>query len=286
MRALLGYDKKLGYSRKEQAVRNTYHGNAKISLADLPTSIDWRTSGVVSPVKDQGDCGSCWSFATAETMESIWALKSGQLWVLSEQQILDCTVNPQNCGGSGGCGGGTVEVALTTINKLGGLSSEWTYPYLSYHGHNQPSCRFNNQTTPPVVNINSYVSLPSNEYEPLLNAIATIGPIAISVDATSWSFYATGVYNGCNQTNPDIDHAVQLVGYGTESDGTNYWLVRNSWTPSWGENGYIKLLRPANNTCGIDLTPQDGDGCDGGPSTVTVCGTCGILFDSVYPVFA
>jgi len=290
MQSLYGYDKQLGFSRKERAVRDTYYANSKLSasLLDssaLPSTVDWRRLGVVSPVKDQGNCGSCWTFATAETIESHWAITSGDLWELSEQQILDCTVNPQNCGGTGGCAGGTVEVATASIIKLGGLSSEWTYPYLSYNGQNQPSCGFSNSSTPPAVSPANYVSLPSNQYEPLINAIATIGPIAISVDASSWSFYATGVYNGCNQTNPDLDHAVQLVGYGTEN-GADYWLVRNSWSPSWGENGYIKLYREGNNTtCGTDLSPQDGDGCTGGPTSVTVCGTCGILYDSVYPIF-
>jgi cathepsin L len=283
MRSLYGYNKALGFSRKEAAVKATASNIKVSSPADLPESVDWRQQFVVTAVKDQGDCGSCWSFATAETIESHWALATGDLWTLSEQQILDCTINPQHCGGTGGCEGGTVEVAMDTIIKVGGLSSEWTYPYLSHAGNDQPQCLFNTTTTPPAVNISSYVSLPSNQYEPLISAVATNGPIAISVDASTWSFYSTGVYNGCNQTNPDLDHAVQLVGYGSEN-GLDYWLVRNSWTPAWGENGYIKIFRTANNTCGTDLSPGDGDGCDGGPSSVEVCGTCGILYDSVYPV--
>jgi len=284
LKTLYGYNKKLGYSRKENAVRATAHMQELPIGAPLPDSVDWRTSGVVTAVKDQGDCGSCWSFATAETIESHWAVKSGELWDLSEQQILDCTINPQHCGGTGGCEGGTCEVAMATIIKMGGLSSEWTYPYLSHAGNDDPKCSFSDISTPPAVTLSGYVSITSNEYLPLLTAVATLGPIAISVDASAWSSYATGVFNGCNQTNPDLDHAVQLVGYGTEN-GMDYWLVRNSWTPTWGEAGYIKLLRSANVTCGTDLNPNDGDGCDGGPSTVTVCGTCGILYDSVYPIF-
>jgi len=237
--------------------------------------------GVVTAVKDQGDCGSCWTFATAETIESHYAIAKGPLWDLSEQQILDCTSNPDQCGGTGGCSGGTVEVAMASIIKDGGIASEWTYPYLSYTGTNFPTCGLNN--TSPAVQISNYVVLPSNEYLPLMTAVATVGPIAISVDASSWQFYSTGVYNGCNQTNPDLDHAVQLVGYGTETGG-DYWLVRNSWSPAWGENGYIKLFRTSTVQCGTDTKPGDGDGCDGGPASVTVCGTCGILFDTVYPV--
>jgi len=282
MKTLYGYNKALGYSRKEAAVRATYTPS-EINVGDLPASVDWRTQqNVLTAVKDQGRCGSCWSFATAEVIESFIALKTGNLQDLSEQQILDCTVNPQHCGGTGGCEGGTVEVAIASIVKQGGLASEWTYPYQSWAGKDFPQCRTNHSTTPAAAKLSGYVSLPSNQYAPLLNAVATLGPIAISVDASSWSFYTTGVYNGCNQTNPDIDHAVLLVGYGTEN-GQDYWLVRNSWTPLWGEAGYIKLFRTSTVQCGTDTSPSDGDGCDGGPATVTVCGTCGILFDSVYP---
>jgi len=279
LKTLSGYNKKMGYARRSRSLQQA---PVIPSLVDsLPASVDWRQQGVVSAVKDQGHCGSCWTFATAETIESHWAINTSQLWDLSEQQILDCTSNPQHCGGQGGCQGGTVEVAIASIIKAGGLSSEWTYPYVSYQGKDFPTCG----TVTPAVKVANYVVLPPNEYQPLLNAVATIGPIAISVDASTWHFYATGVFNGCNQTNPDLNHAVQLVGYGVEH-GHNYWLVRNSWSPSWGEEGYIKILRTPTVQCGVDLNPADGDGCDGGPPNVTVCGTCGILYDNVYPVIS
>ena len=117
-----------------------------------------------------------------------------------------------------------------------------------------------------------------------MNAVATIGPIAISVDASEWHSYNGGVFNGCNQTNPDVNHVTVLVGYGSEN-GQNYWLVRNSWSASWGEAGYIKLLRTddENNNCGSDFTPWDGSGCNGKTEPWKVCGTCGILMDSSYP---
>jgi len=281
-RGLLGYRKAMGYSSKaERAKRAVVHPTPIIPAHQLPALVDWRTKGVVTPVKDQGECGSCWSFATAETIESHFAInKSLPISELSEQQILDCTLNPKHCGGTGGCSGGTAEVAMDSIIKQGGLSSEWTYPYVSHAGKDGTKC---NTPLSPVVRLDGYVSLPPNEYLPLLTAVATVGPISISVDASSWSFYATGVFNGCNKTNPDLDHAVQLVGYGTEN-GHDYWLVRNSWTTGWGESGYIKVMRTATVQCGIDLTPADGSGCDGGPANVTVCGTCGILYDNVYPL--
>jgi len=252
------------------------------SAGPLPRHIDWRDKGIVSPVKDQGKCGSCWTFGTAVTIESYWALATGQLVSLSEQQILDCTPNPNQCGGTGGCEGGTAELAYETLIQIGGLSSEWTYPYRSYFGDDF-ACSFDKSKTPPQAMLTSYTTLPSNVYAPLLNAVATVGPIAISVDASAWSDYESGVFNGCNQTNPDINHAVQLVGYGTDPQYGDYWIVRNSWSPVWGDEGYLKIMRTSQIQCGTDLNPSDGTGCSGGPPTVTVCGTCGILYDSSYP---
>jgi len=254
-----------------------------LSTTVLPDRVDWREKGIVTPVKDQGQCGSCWTFATAETIESHWALANGgQLPVLSEQQILDCTPNPNQCGGTGGCGGGTAELAMQQIINMGGLSSEWTYSYNSYYGA-AFTCKFSN-STPPAAKIRSFVKLPENVFDPLMIAVAHIGPIAISVDASSWSNYESGVYNGCNQSNPDIDHAVQLVGYGTDPIRGDYWLVRNSWSPAWGEDGYIRLWRTPKVICGTDTHPSDGTGCRNGPPTVRVCGTCGILYDNSYPI--
>jgi len=249
--------------------------------AAIPLAVDWRDKGIVTPVKDQGDCGSCWSFATTEITESYWAMATGKVNILSEQQILDCTPNPLHCGGTGGCGGATAELAFAQITKMGGLSSEWTYPYISYYGTDY-SCKMNQ--VEPIAKVASFVNLPVNEHDPVLNYVATSGPLAISVDASTWSSYESGVYNGCNQTNPDLDHAVVLVGYGTDAQLGDYWIVRNSWSPQWGEEGYIRLKRQDPAPCGIDINPSDGDGCTGGPPTVDVCGTCGILFDTLYPV--
>jgi len=262
----------------------THHAeNTYLAQGDLPVSVDWRDKGVISAVKDQGNCGSCWTFATVEATESAYALATGKLHVLSEQQILDCTPNPNHCGGTGGCDGGTAELAWAKIIAMGGLDSEWIYPYQSYFG-NAYTCRYGHAN--PAVRVSSFVNLPVNEQDPILNYLAASGPLAISVDASTWSSYESGVFNGCNQTNPDIDHAVQLVGYGTDSTLGDFWLVRNSWSPAWGENGYIRLKRTTQIQCGTDLTPSDGDGCSDGPPTVKVCGTCGVLFDGVYPVVA
>jgi len=254
-------------------------------LADFNASawvgvnVDWRSKGIITPPKDQGGCGSCWTFSTAEQIESAYAQKSGKLVRLSEQQILDCTPNPNDCGGTGGCGGGTVELAVARIVQMGGLTLEKDYPYVSGDGSNFP-CDMSKFK--PAVKVAAYVDLPSNQAGPIVQYVGTTGPLSISVDASSWSGYESGVFDGCDMSNPDIDHAVQLVGFGTDSSSGDYWLVRNSWGQDYGEEGYIRLRRYATPPCGVDSTPADGDGCNGGPTQVTVCGNCGILYDTVY----
>jgi len=227
------------------------------------------------------------TFATVETIESQWAITSNGAYLtdLSEQQILDCTPNPDQCGGTGGCGGGTAELAFDQIMQNGGLSTEWTYPYLSYYGQSS-NCQFNGTNSRAIINISGYKVLPSNKYDPLLNAVATVGPIAVTVDASAWGDFSSGVFDGCNQTNPDLNHAVLLVGYGTDMNFGDYWLVRNSWGPLYGESGYIRIKRTQSLRCGIDMNPSDGTGCSDGPPQVTVCGTCGILYDSTYPIIS
>jgi cathepsin L len=280
-RTRLGVKKSLLY--KHHAETLVVERPPVVDVSALPPNVDWREKNIISPVKDQGDCGSCWTFATAEVTESYWAMATGKLNILSEQQILDCTPNPNHCGGTGGCEGGTAELAWAQITQTGGLSSEWTYPYISYTGTD-----FSCKTTQivPIAKVSKFMNLPVNEQDPILSYLASSGPLAISVDASTWSSYESGVFNGCNQTNPDLDHAVMLVGYGTDSALGDYWLVRNSWSPQWGEEGYIRLHRENPFTCGTDTTPSDGDGCTNGPPTVNVCGTCGILFDALYPVVA
>ena len=138
-----------------------------------------------------------------------------------------------------------------------------------------------------MATVDGYVALATNNYSDLMNAIATISPIAISVDASTWHSYNGGIFAGCNQASPDVNHVVVLVGYG-EENGQKYWLVRNSWSPSWGEKGYIRLSRYDNDeeNCGIDVTPQNGSACEGQNEPVKVCGTCGVLYDSSYPTGA
>jgi cathepsin L len=218
-------------------------------------------------------------------IESHVAINSGLLFDLSVQQMAMCAPNPDSCGGTGGCAGSTAELAFDYVTKSGGLYQEFQYSYSSYYGSNY-ECSLPTLGK-PVATIEGYVQLPENNYTALMNAIATVGPVAVSVDASSWSGYSSGVFNGCNQVNPDIDHAVILYGYG-EENGQKYWLIRNSWSPSWGEKGFIRILRTDNEeaVCGSDITPQDGTACAGQNDPVTVCGTCGVLYDSAYPLNA
>jgi cathepsin L len=254
-------------------------------LSALPRSVDWRKEGIVSAVKDQGHCGSCWAFAGTSVIESHVAKNTGLLFDLSVEQMAMCAPNPDKCGGTGGCSGATAEIAFDYVTKSGGLFQEYQYSYSSYYGSDY-ACALPS-TGAPVATINGFVQLPENNYTALMNAVAQLGPIAVSVDASTFHAYSKGIHDGCNQVNPDINHAVVLVGYGSE-DGKDFWLIRNSWNPKYGEAGYIKLLRTNDEEgrCGSDITPQDGTACDGHNEPVKVCGTCGVLYDSAYPLNA
>ena len=297
-----GYSKSIG----KTLTSNTYNSLTKSNLIDidndndndndidlnlLPKEVDWRKSGVVSAVKSQGSCGSCWAFASTAVIESHVAINSSQLFDLSPQQIATCAPNPLECGGKGNCQGATAELAFDYVANSAGLYDEFQLPYTEYYGLESKCELPTNQI--PKAKISGFVKLEENNYSQLIYSIATFGPIAVSVDASTWHSYAGGIFNGCNQSNPDINHAVVLIGYGHDNLlGLDYWLVRNSWSASWGESGYIRLLRTRKNnnqeeeSCGIDITPQDGTACAGDDTPVKVCGTCGILYDSSYPIGA
>jgi len=204
----------------------------------LPASVDWRTAGVVTAVKDQGQCGSCWAFSTTGAVEGAWAIKTGKLVSLSEQQLVDCDKTNY------GCNGGWPVDAMAWLIKNGGSDTEASYPYTAKGGW----CK----SGVPGGNITTYKQIPKGSESDLQSATANIGPVSVCIDASNTSFqlYKSGVYvePKCNPNN--LDHAVLVVGYGTES-GKDYWLVKNSWGTSWGESGYIKMLRNGNNQCGI-----------------------------------
>ena len=246
----------------------------------IPASFDWRSKrGVVTPVKDQGHCGSCWAFASTAVLESHLAIQTGVYAELSPQNLVSCVPNPNNCGGYGGCAGSTAELAFAYV-KEHGIASPYSFPYVSWPGDSNGTCAVTPASrAKPVANVSGHVTLPANEEAPLLEALVNHGPIAVSVAAMPWSDYESGVFDGCGLEGEgtDVDHVVVLVGYDEES-----LIIRNSWTPLWGESGYIRLKRTT--SCGIDRTPQDGNGCAGGPNDIKVCGMCGVLSDTAYPV--
>lgn len=243
----------------------------------IADSKDWRDDGVVTPTKDQGGCGSCWAFSAAETYESHLALATGTLSELSAQQIVSCSPNPDHCGGTGGCQGSTQPLAFDYLVGVG-LTTEASYPYTQRTG----TC--DESKIAPVGYSTGYVELPTNDYTALMDAAANVGPVAISIAAAGFKFqlYGSGVLSNCNDF--VMDHAVQLVGYGTDS-GSDYYLVRNSWGRSWGEGGYVRFARygEGSEPCGTDSQPQDGDACAGDTTPRTYCGECGLLSASSYP---
>jgi len=291
-------EEKKGYLGRSKGVHRNHQPKNLKSLPDdfrlkdiseLPTNVDWRevSPSVVSAVKDQGHCGSCWAFASTAVIESHVALSSGLLYDLSVEQMAMCAPNPDSCGGTGGCMGSTAELAFDYVTGSSGLVQEFQYPYTSYYGQDFDCTMPPSES--PVATIDGYVKLPTNNYTALMNAVATVGPVAISVDASTWHNYESGIYNGCNQENPDIDHGVVLMGYGTdEVTGENYWLIRNSWSPGYGEKGYIRIARGdfEEDNCGMDVTPEDGIACEGDHEPIRACGTCGVLFDAGYPLNA
>lgn len=274
--------------------------NATAPKKALPASKSWDGLGTISgKIHNQGGCGSCWAVAAAQTLSAHHEIHRGKLRRFSIQQILACTPNPQQCGGEGYCKGATVELAMDWVME-NGCATEQQAPYLSVNG-DTPTCVVGGKAAPTNrllwaagakqagaadFGLTGWERLPENKYEPLMRALAETGPVAVSVSASPWVDYGTGIFDGCDK-NAIIDHAVVLIGYGEE--GTNkYWKIQNSWGDDWGEHGNVRLLRHADEEafCGIDDKPELGTGCIGGPKQVTVCGTCGILYDSVVPHFA
>jgi len=213
------------------------------AAAALPEAVDWRTEGIVTPVKDQGSCGSCWAFSTVGSFEGQHAKKSGKLVSLSEQQLVDCSTEH--------CDGGWMGNAFQYIIKAGGIESEEDYPYYA----EDRTCQFN--ISKVAATLTGYVKVtPEGDEEALQQAVATIGPMSVGIDASHSSFqsYESGVYYEAKCSPTHYDHAVTVVGYGSEN-GTDYWLVKNSWGAGWGEEGYIRMSRNRNNNCGIAYKP-------------------------------
>jgi cathepsin L len=239
----------------------------------LPLYVDyreWSAPRVLTAVKHQGSCGNCWAHAATESLESYFALLTGRLPTLSTQQITACTPASLNCSG---CNGGFQSAAWTYLNSTyHGETEEWAYPFTNFFFNvsdpnaETDACRnvtgMYPNTTPyqwfaelTRVGVNGFNRIRTNDAQSTMFALATIGPLAIDVAAGNWQDYEVGVFqntasNG-NVSEWQVDHAVQMVGYGFDKAlGMNYWIVRNSWSTNWGEDGFIRLHRPATEPCG------------------------------------
>jgi C1A family cysteine protease len=243
-----------GYRYEANRARNT---NTQTSLGQQPpASVDWVKQGAVNGVKNQQSCGSCWAFSAVGAFESAGKIASGTLYSLSEQQLVDCSTKQ----GNHGCNGGLMDYAFTYIQLFGGLEGENDYPYKAA---DQP-CKEDATKLAPV-KVLSFVDVPQNDCGQLQSAIVK-GPVSVAIAANAIQFYTTGVFTN-KFCGTGLNHGVVAVGYGHDAASSNdFWLVRNSWGKTWGEDGYIRMYR--------------------GPNIQAKTGICGICMDPSYPVVA
>jgi C1A family cysteine protease len=235
----------------------------KLMVESLPDSIDWSTKGAVTPVKNQGQCGSCWSFSTTGALEGAFYLKTGTLDSFSEQQLVDCDnrQNKENKGKDMGCNGGLMDNAFSWIERNNGLCTESSYPYESGTTKTGGSCKTTCEVVPGSKITNFIDVTPKSDNDMMAALSQQPVSIAIQADQKDFQLYKSGVFTGSCGTG--LDHGVLAVGYGKSHDGIDFYKVKNSWGTTWGDNGYILLGR--------------GDEFNKGS------GQCGMLLSASYP---
>lgn len=245
--------KRLGLSNPGPRVFKGAHlGSHKYSGAELKAEVDWVSSGAVTPVKDQGTCGSCWSFSATGAVEGAWMVATGDLVSFSEQQLIDCVHGEED-----GCGGGDMDTAFEFFESVD-LCTEESYPY---EAKERGSCKSSCEVGVSQGGVTGFRDVPVGSVEALMEAAAQQPvSVAIQADQTSFQMYESGVLTGA--CGGDVDHGVLCVGYGTAADGTDYWKIKNSWGSDWGEGGFLRIQRG-----------NHGE-----------AGQCGILSMASYPV--
>lgn len=273
-------------------------------LSEPPTDFNWTQLHAVQNTLDQSQCGSCWAVAAAVVLRAHSEI-AGDARLFSPQQLVSCVPNPNHCGGTGGCDGATVELAMDYTMKSG-LVTEAELPYASLAVLTKngaapdglaPDCPAHlrpgvSKSHGQDIGMIGWERLPENQLQPVMHALVQLGPVSVSVAAhpEKWTYYKGGIYDECAAQNWIVNHAVVLVGYGEEA-GRAYWTIQNSWGPGWGEHGLMRFTRnngpegSEDTLCGWDEDPSQGDGCDGGPQRVHVCGSCAILSNAVVPHF-
>lgn len=231
-----------GYKPKAESEKHYAAPLSHRRLAQAPPSVDWRTKGVVTPIKDQGQCGSCWAFSATGAMEGAVAIKTGTLTSLSEQQLMDCSTKE----GDQSCNGGLMDYAFQYVIDNNGICSESEYPYKAQDEPCKKGCKI-------VSTISNYSDVVSGD-EASMVGFTVIQPLSIAVEADQPIFqdYQSGVLNG-TACGTALDHGILIVGYDHDNKtGLDYWIVKNSWGKSWGMEGYVWLSRGFN-TCGLSL---------------------------------